>query len=121
LPFLTRVWPRQRAIRTARSSEALAGLAFGLTERFAEIVKAILPNLATVTPSAMLVSPMVDEDKGLVSHSAGALLDLLWAILADGPMNWPYGTTNLLAALAEHPETRADSRLAELRRRESLG
>jgi hypothetical protein len=47
------------------------------------------------------------------------MLDLLWAILAEDTALWPYKVEELLALLSEAPETRADPRLSELRRRRS--
>lgn len=47
----------------------------------------------------------------------GAILDLLWAILAEEVTFWPYRIEEILEALAEAPESRADPRLSELRRR----
>jgi hypothetical protein len=44
-------------------------------------------------------------------------LNLLWAILADDPREWPYKIENMLDLLAELPETTGDPRLSELRRR----
>jgi hypothetical protein len=46
-----------------------------------------------------------------------ATLDLLWAILAEDPRQWPYQIEQVIAILAESPETATDARLSELRRR----
>ena len=58
---------------------------------------------------------------GAQNHPAliypAALLDLLWAILAEDATLWPYKIEEVLDVLAETPETRADPRLSELRRR----
>ena len=44
-------------------------------------------------------------------------LDLLCAVLAEDPQLWPYKIEGVLDYLATAPETSADSRLSELRRR----
>ncbi len=47
------------------------------------------------------------------------MLDLLWTILAEDATLWPYKIEETLDVLADAPETRADPRLSELRRRRS--
>jgi hypothetical protein len=46
-----------------------------------------------------------------------ATLDLLWAVLAEDPGQWPYKIEDIIDILAEARETAADARLSELRRR----
>jgi hypothetical protein len=46
-----------------------------------------------------------------------AMLDLLWAVLAEDATQWPYKVEDILDLLSEAPATRADPRLSELRRR----
>jgi hypothetical protein len=46
-----------------------------------------------------------------------ATLDLLWAVLAEDSTLWPYGSDELVVQLEQAPETGADPRLSELRRR----
>jgi hypothetical protein len=46
-----------------------------------------------------------------------ATLDLLWAVLAEDPRQWPYKIEDVIEILAEAPETAPDARLSELRRR----
>lgn len=50
----------------------------------------------------------------------GPLLDLLWAVLGEDASLWPYRVEHSLEALAQAPETAADPRLSELRRRLEL-
>jgi hypothetical protein len=52
-------------------------------------------------------------------HYPAALLDLLWAILAEDTALRPYKVEELLDLLAEAPEAHADPRLSELHRRRS--
>lgn len=46
-----------------------------------------------------------------------ATLDLLWAVLAEDPRQWPYKIEDAIETLANAPETASDPRLSELRRR----
>ena len=48
IPFLQRVWPRQRAVRTQQVSAQLADLALAMPELFPEIVAIILPWLKPI-------------------------------------------------------------------------
>lgn len=117
-PFLTKVWPRQRAVRTASVSARLADLAFAVPERFPEIVELILPRLVPIKGAASLrIGPQLETEQSIAKQHPVALLNLLWSILADNPFDWPYQTPKMLEQLAEQPETKNDPRLAELRRR----
>ena len=118
LPFLRNVWPRQRAARTARVSSRLADLALAIPNRFPEIVEVILPRLVPIKGMSLRVAPFLDAEAGIAARHASTLLDLLWVILAEDPIEWPYETGKILAKLAEESKTRDDPRLAELRRRE---
>jgi hypothetical protein len=48
------------------------------------------------------------------------VLDLMWAILAEDPQDWPHGALQMLDVLETMPETASDTRLAELRRRQGI-
>lgn len=118
VPFLTDVWPNHRSIRTPEMSTRLVDLALASGDLFPQVVEAILPRLVPVR-GGMLRGFMLREGKD--HHPASiypaAMLDLLWAILAEDTTQWPYKIEEILDLLSEAPETRADSRLSELRRR----
>lgn len=115
IPFLTRVWPRQRSVRSAAVSSRLADLAFAFPERFSEIVVAILPNLTATNPASMM-SVDASQDVLIASH-APRLLDLLHTIVGADSLYWPEYLPALVIGLASHPETKSDPRLIDLRRR----
>ena len=117
VPFLARVWPRQRDVRTMRVSGRLADLALAIPNRFPEIVKAILPRLVPIKGHLLRSTPFLDGEASIAGRHPEALVDLLYAILAEDPVDWPYEIGKILSQLAEQPETRDDLRLAELRRR----
>ncbi|UDL92236.1 hypothetical protein LGH82_13995 [Mesorhizobium sp. PAMC28654] len=118
VPFLKDVWPNHRAVRTPKMSARLVDLALASGDLFPQVVEAILPRLVPVRGS-MLRGFMLGEGAG--NHPATiyptAMLDLLWAILAEDATQWPYKVEDILDVLSEAPETRADPRLSELRRR----
>lgn len=118
LPFLIHVWPRQRVARTARVSGRLVDLALAIPEQFPEIVQAILPRLVPIESSSSMLVSFTDASAQIIGAHSRTLLDLLWAILAETPADWPYGASEIIAQLARRTETEADSRLSELLRRE---
>jgi hypothetical protein len=87
-------------------------------ELFPQVVGAILPRLVPVRGGMLREFGLRSEGN---DHPAciypAATLDLLWAILAEDVSLWPYKIEELLDLLSEAPETRADPRLSELRRR----
>ena len=119
VPFLSDVWPNHRAVRTPEMSSRLVDLALASGDLFTEVVQAILPRLVPVRQGMMRGFMLKEEqqDHPARAHPA-AMLDLLWAILAEDASLWPYRIEEVLDWLAEAPETRADTRLSELRRRQ---
>lgn len=85
----------------------------------------MMPQLVELV-GPRLVSVRRDSLNSLLRYATGdrppldqpkAMLDTLWLILGEDASQWPYLVENVLDALAEAPETGADPRLAELRRR----
>jgi hypothetical protein len=99
-------------------SARLADLALACGDLFPQVGQAILPRLMPVR-GGMLRGFMLHS--GAENHPAlvypAAMLDLLWAILAEDATVWPYKIEEVLDVLVEASETRADPRLSELRRR----
>lgn len=120
VPFLQQVWPRQRAVRTPRISSRLADLALANSERFVAIVAIIRPWLKPIQGAGLRTGPSLNEENGAAARHPETMLDLLWAILAEDPMQWPYETGKILDVLLQADETADDQRLAELRRRQAL-
>jgi hypothetical protein len=118
IPFLLDVWPNHRALRTPVMSTRLVDLALASGELLPQVVQAILPRLVPVR-GGMLRGFMLRSDAK--NHPAliypAAMLDLLWAILGEDATLWPYKIDEILDFLAHVPETQADPRLSELRRR----
>jgi hypothetical protein len=118
LPFLQRVWPLQRSVRTAASSSALMSLAFEVPESlFDAVVTVIAPRLTVVESGAMM--GILDE-AGLpvfVGNHGPALLALLWRVLSEDATRWPYGADTYLERLGGEVGLDGDSRLLELQRR----
>lgn len=118
LPFLTQVWPRQRAVRTARMSDRLIDLAIGIPDQFPEIAAAILPRLVTIETSSWVMNSLIHTDTKIVDTYPETVLDLLWAILPENSSEWPDGTSAVIGLLSNKAETQTDPRLIELLRRQ---
>ncbi len=118
LPFLRHVWPNQRALRTPTISARLADFAFASGELMPDVVRLILPRLVPVRGSSlqMLLLKPISEDHP-TRRFPRETLDLLSAVLAEDSLLWPYRVEVILENLATAPETAADPRLSELRRR----
>jgi hypothetical protein len=118
VPFLKDIWPNHRVVRTPDMSTRLVDLALASGDLFPQVVEAILPRLVPVR-GGMLRGFMLGEEAE--NHPASiypvAMLDLLWAILAEDATLWPYKIEDVLDILSDAPATRADPRLSELRRR----
>lgn len=119
VPFFHDVWPRQRALRSARLSERLAELIISSGNLMPDVTKMIVPRLVPIRGSGMhsFALQEIGEDHPARRYPA-AMLDLLWAILAEDTRQWPYKVGSIIEILAENPETAADARLSELRRRQ---
>ena len=118
VPFLTDVWPNHRAVRTPAMSTRLVDLAMASGDLFRQVVQAILPRLVAVRGGMLrgfMLQSEAEQHPALIYPAA--MLDLLWAILAEDATLWPYKIEETLDVLADAPETRADPRLSELRRR----
>jgi hypothetical protein len=118
IPFLRSVWPKQRTLRTPTVSSRLADLALASGELTPEVVQLILPRLVPVPRLSLHMLPLnLANEKHPARIFPRETLDLLWALLTEDPRFWPYGIEVVLDFLAAAPETAADTRLSDLRRR----
>lgn len=118
IPFLKNVWPKQRALRTPRISARLADFALANGNLMPAIVKVILPWLVPVRGGHLHTLSLKDDAGDCPARLyPKATLDLFWAVLAEDPRQWPYKIEDVIEILTETPETAADPRLSELRRR----
>lgn len=118
VPFLFHVWPKQRALRTPQMSTRLVELALASGDLLPKVVELLLPRLVPIR-SQFIHAFSLGEIGG--DHPARryptAMLDLLWAVLPEDTRHWPYKIEDILDFLGTVPETGADARLSELRRR----
>lgn len=118
IPFLNHVWPKQRSLRTAKVSAHLADFALASGALMPDVVELIVLRLVPVRgPSLSMLSLQEASEDYPPRRHPRATLDLLWAVLAEDPALWPYKIETVLFHLSQMPETSADPRLSELRRR----
>ena len=118
VPFLTEVWPNHRAVRTPEMSACLVDLALASGDLFPQVVQAILSRLVPVRGGTLRGFLLGSEGEDRLAETyPPAMLELLWAILAEDATLWPHNIEKVLDVVASAPETRGDPRLSELRRR----
>ena len=119
--FFEEVWPKQRALHTPAMSRQLANFALVSGDLMPRVVASILPRLVPIREAALrLDTGNQTGERTSAQDYPGPLLDLLWAVLGEDASLWPYQIEHSLEALAQAPETAADPRLSELRRRLEL-
>lgn len=118
-PFLLKVWPRQRAIRTQRISRRLTELALTMPEHSADIVEIILPWLKPIRGSGLRLGPFLMGENGIAQRFPVQMLELLWTVLGEDPLEWPYKISDLFDELEKNPMVAGDPRLVELRARQA--
>jgi hypothetical protein len=112
IPFLNRVWPKQRALRTATSSSLLVELASQLPADFASIIAAVDRRLVPLEPGhhLHLRSQVSEFDRAGLT----ALVAVLGRLLPSDPSQWPYGTKSIIKDIQDHPDAPAGAALDNL-------
>lgn len=117
--FLEDAWPRQKDVRTPEISARLCELALSQKSLFPEIA-ALASQLVTKVSNhhRLFIPELRDPEETLAGQHPEAMLGLLYAVLPDAPMDWPYGAAAALRLLGEiQPSLRADLRYIELESR----
>ena len=118
IPFLNQVWPKQRALHTPSLSARLTDFALASGDLMPAVIELILPRLVPIRMGSLRMLLLKDGSEDYqVQRYPRATLDLLWAVLTEDPLFWPYKIEDVLDYLATVPETSGDPRLSELRRR----
>ena len=110
--FLRDVWPRQRKANSPAMSASLFDLAFCKEELFPELVETILPLL---TKAEHLHLPLSEN---IAKKHPRQTLDLLYAVLPDNILYWPFGIEDILASIVKaDPTLKTNEKFLELKRR----
>lgn len=116
LDLLKYVWPRQKAVRTAKVSASLVELAFSNIDQFTAVADLILPLLTTIDTQHISL-PYSEDEKLVVDRYPRQSLDLIFAILPEQIVRWPYGIDSVLNRIIEADVSlKNDAKYVELNR-----
>ncbi|MGO7242878.1 SIR2 family protein [Rhizobium ruizarguesonis] len=94
VPFVTKVWPKQRTLETPQMSSAFFRFASKFPDRFAEIVNIVSRRLVTLSAGHNLrLSCSITE---LDNEGVEALLTVFEKLLSDDRTEWPYEATRII-------------------------
>jgi len=89
--FLIDAWPRQKVVKTARTSARLCELAFSSVEIF-EVIADIVTALTTTTDDTQLsLFELTQSPERIVDKYPERTLALLCRVLSNDVRKWPYG------------------------------
>ncbi|MDP9412504.1 MAG: SIR2 family protein [Pseudomonadota bacterium] len=114
--LLKTVWPRQRVVRSAATTDAIAILMVEADARFPELLAMAGDLLEPLPGMAAMWSYNVERLKSLIERFPDEVLDFLSRLLPEDAANWPYRAETFLERL-EATNFARDNRLQELRRR----
>jgi len=124
LPFLQNVWPKNKKVRTAKTSAKLCEIALNQTNNFPIISHEVSKLVSKVTgehvfiPEIRKSSKDEDDKTNLAVKYPEEYLSLLYTILPDQPERWPYGADDVLSIIEQSkPKLSNDPRLIELKSR----
>jgi len=113
--FLREAWPKQKSIRTPKISARLCELALSQKENFPEISELVSSLATKVSDRSIFIPGLQKTDETIAGQHPAEMLGLLYAVLPDNSMHWPFGADAALKTLAENmPSIRRDPRFIEL-------
>ncbi len=99
LPFLAKIWPKQRTVKTPQMSSALFRFASRFPARFAEILDVASGHLVTLSAgNSFHLSCKITE---LNDNGVQALLTALEKLLPEDRTEWPYQGKRIIDKLVE--------------------
>ncbi len=118
LPELLQIWPRQLSARTPNTSARLCELAFSSGDEFPTIAALVLPFLGRIEHDHLMLPELRRSGGDIVNRYPEQALALLYAVLPDNALAWPYGTEEILKQIGEASSAlNNDDRLVSLKRR----
>lgn len=117
LPKLLRIWPRNLSIRSSNTSARLCELAFSSKEQFPAIAALVLPLLSKIELDHLTLSSFREPADDIINQHPGEVLALLYAVLPDDTLAWPYWVGRILQRIEEaDAKLTKDNRLISLKR-----
>lgn len=117
LPKLLRIWPRNLSIRSPNTSARLCELAFSSKEQFPTIAALVLPLLSKIELDRLTISSFTKPADDIIDQHPEKVLELIYAVLPDNALAWPYWVGRILQQIAEADDKlKQDKRLISLKR-----
>lgn len=114
--FLSEAWPRQKRVKTDRTSANLFDLALSQTTGFREIAQAISQLITKVHDARYAILSRLSKLKEMTAGQyPREVLELLYAFLPEQRAHWPHSATDALQFLKDHhPSICKDPKFIEL-------
>ena len=114
--FLRDVWPLQRKANSPAMSVSLCQLVLSNEELFPNLVDIILPCLTKIDD--LLYRHYLPLSDNIAQKYPHQILDLLYKVLPDETLTWPYEIEDILASIGEgEPTLRTNEKFLKLKRR----
>ncbi len=114
--FLRDVWPRERKATSPAMSVSLCRLVLSNEELFPNLVDIILPCLTKTDD--LLYRHYLPLSDNIAQKHPHQMLNLLYKVLPDETLTWPYDIEEMLASISEgDPSLRTNEKFLELKRR----
>lgn len=114
---LLQIWPRNLSIRSPNTSARLCELAFSSKEQFPTIAALVLPLLSKIELNCLTLSSFTKPADDIIDQHPEKVLELIYAVLPDNALAWPYWVGRILQRIAEADDKlKQDNRLISLKR-----
>ncbi len=114
--FLRDVWPLQRKANSPAMSVSLCQLVLSNEELFPNLVDIILPCLTKIDD--LLYRHYLPLSDNIAQKHPHQMLNLLYKVLPDETLTWPYDIEDILASISEgEPTLITNEKFLELKRR----
>ncbi|MDO5687587.1 MAG: SIR2 family protein [Neisseria sp.] len=117
LSELLQIWPRQLSARSPNTSACLCELAFSSGDEFPTITALILPLLGKIECNHLMWPELYRLEDNTINRYPEQALALLYAVLPDNALVWPYDMEKILKQIGEASSAlKSDDRLISLKR-----
>ena len=117
LSELLQIWPRQLSARSPNTSARLCELAFSSGEQFPTIAALVLPLLSKIERDHLMLPSLYKSGDNIIDRYPEQALALLYTVLPDNTLAWPYGMEKILQQIEEADnKLNRDDRLISLKR-----
>ncbi|MFJ5444019.1 SIR2 family protein [Pectobacterium sp. CHL-2024] len=118
LSELLQIWPRQLSARSPNTSARLCELAFSSSDQFPTLAALVLPLLSKIERDHLMLPELRRSEGNIIDQYPEQALALLYAVLPDNALAWPYRMEGILQKIGESDSSlNSDERLISLKRR----